>query len=164
MNCFPCLWHYAAMFFISSPPNPLLAFLSSWTNLGTVFESVIVILSAIYFLLKVHVHWICEIKPFSYLILYLRRFFIGIFSGCCDLLSLLNCPGKVHGFYILPAWFMPIDKWKQGLFLSSMQIAMPAHITYNFQHPVLLHFFAHEFLKVTWSFLRGILLAAWAFI
>ncbi len=52
-------WHYAAMFFvsqsfISSPPNPLHVFLSSRTSLWTIFDSVIVILSAFHFLLKVY--------------------------------------------------------------------------------------------------------------
>ncbi len=71
MNYFLCLWHYVAMFFvsqsfISSPPNPLHSFLSSWTSLWTFFGWFILILSAIYFLLKVHLPKICEIKPFSY--------------------------------------------------------------------------------------------------
>ncbi len=75
MNYFLCQWHYAAMFyvsksFLSAPPNPLHAFLSSWTSRWTVFDSFIVILSANYFLLKVPLLKICEIKPFSYLSIY----------------------------------------------------------------------------------------------
>ncbi len=58
-NFFLCLWHNVALFFvsqsfISAPPNPLQAFLSSWTSLWIVFDSFILIVSAIYFLLKVH--------------------------------------------------------------------------------------------------------------
>ncbi len=59
MVYFLCLWHNVATFlvlesFISAPPNTLLAFISSSTSHWTVFDSFILILSAIYFLLKVH--------------------------------------------------------------------------------------------------------------
>ncbi len=72
MNYFLCQWHYAAKFFVSqsflsAPQNPLHAFLSSWTSRWTTLDSFIVILSANYFLLKVPLLKICEIKPFSYL-------------------------------------------------------------------------------------------------
>ncbi len=73
MNYFLCIWHNVVMLFvsqtfISAPTNPLHAFLSSWTSLWTVFDSFILILSAIYFLLNVHLPKICKIEPLSYLI------------------------------------------------------------------------------------------------
>ncbi len=52
------LWFTNHYLFTTEFPTRLF---SSWTSLGAVFESFIVILSAIFFLLKVHLLKICEI-------------------------------------------------------------------------------------------------------